>query len=61
MAGLGAQRATSLNKDSIGHRYIELFRIGRDEALDRLGFGGGGGGGFDPHGGHGAMRQVGRE
>ena len=49
-----AQRAVSLNKESIGHRYVELFRISRSEALDRLG--------FNPHMMPGApsMRQVGR-
>jgi hypothetical protein len=34
------QKGTSLNKDNIGHRYVELFRVSRAEALERLGFNG---------------------
>ncbi len=34
------QKGSSLNKDNIGHRYVELFRVSRAEALERLGFNG---------------------
>lgn len=34
-------RALALNKETMGHRYVELFRTTRAEAMKMLGMGGG--------------------
>jgi len=52
------EKALEKNKQSIGHRYIEVFRSSMVEA-QRAQYGGGGGGGFGPRGGRGGMGMRG--